>query len=146
MKSRSLLDWEKNVKNFCWLGSFAKRLQNMAVIRYTITVHKCHCWNRFSTSLHNYSHSILNAQVSMYKNTISLTISATDATWSRSCLTPPLRFSPQPGNTVQLSASGYQFLTDLFRKYDKDGDNALSTAEQEVSHLCPLTFHTHIML
>ena len=49
--------------------------------------------------------------------------------------TPPLRFSPQPGNTVQLSASGYQFLTDLFRKYDKDGDNALSTAEQEVSHI-----------
>ena len=78
--------------------------------------------------------------------TVSLTVSATDDTWSNVLPTPPphththSRFSPQPGNTVQLSASGYQFLTDLFRKYDKDGDNALSTAEQEVSYLCPLTF------
>lgn len=50
------------------------------------------------------------------------------------------RFSPQPGNTVQLSPSGYQFITDLFQKYDKDGDNALSPPEQEVSDLSPPGF------
>ena len=31
------------------------------------------------------------------------------------------RFSPQPGSSVELSSSGYQFLTDLFKKYDKVG-------------------------
>ena len=31
------------------------------------------------------------------------------------------RFSPQPGSSVELSPSGYQFLTDLFKKYDKVG-------------------------
>ena len=30
-------------------------------------------------------------------------------------------FSPQPGSTVELSQSAYQFLTDLFNKYDKVG-------------------------
>ena len=28
-------------------------------------------------------------------------------------------FSPQPGSSVELSSSGYQFLTDLFNKYDR---------------------------
>ena len=32
-------------------------------------------------------------------------------------------FSPQPGSTVELSRSGYQFLQNLFVKYDKVGFN-----------------------
>ena len=43
------------------------------------------------------------------------------------------RFSPQQGSNVELSETGYHFLTDLFNKYDKDGDHALSPHEQEVS-------------
>lgn len=47
-------------------------------------------------------------------------------------------FSPQPGSSVELSGSGYQFLTDLFNKYDRDGDKALSPQEQEdMFSLCP---------
>ena len=45
----------------------------------------------------------------------------------------PHRFSPRPGSSVELSPIGYQFLTDLFCKYDKDGDQALSPVEQDVS-------------
>ena len=41
-------------------------------------------------------------------------------------------FSPRPGSSVELSPVGYHFLTDLFHKYDLDGDQALSPAEQEV--------------
>ena len=33
---------------------------------------------------------------------------------------------------MELSPVGYHFLTDLFHKYDLDGDQALSPVEQEV--------------
>jgi len=35
----------------------------------------------------------------------------------------------QPGQTCELSSSGYQFFTDLFKHFDKDEDGALSQSE-----------------
>lgn len=46
-------------------------------------------------------------------------------------------FSPRPGSSVELTPAAYQFLTSLFHKYDKDGDQALSPAEQmDLFSLC----------
>ncbi|XP_003388429.2 PREDICTED: mitochondrial Rho GTPase 1-A-like [Amphimedon queenslandica] len=47
-------------------------------------------------------------------------------------------FNPLPESTVELSESGTRFLTDLFNRYDKDGDQALSPTEQEdLFSICP---------
>ncbi len=42
------------------------------------------------------------------------------------------RFNVPNGCSVELSHKGYQFLTNLFERYDKDKDNALSPKEVEV--------------
>jgi Ras family protein T1 len=41
-------------------------------------------------------------------------------------------FVPQADSNVELSEGGIRFLTKLFNKHDKDGDNALCPNEQEV--------------
>lgn len=51
-------------------------------------------------------------------------------------LHPP--FSPQRDSTVELSEEAIQFLTNLFKRYDKDSDEALSSIEQEdLFSMCP---------
>ncbi|KAL8577336.1 hypothetical protein ACOMHN_044842 [Nucella lapillus] len=43
------------------------------------------------------------------------------------------------GSTTELTSQGYQFLTDLFRKYDEDQDGCLSPQElRNLFSLCPL--------
>jgi Ras family protein T1 len=47
-------------------------------------------------------------------------------------------FVPQADSNVELSEGGIRFLTKLFNKHDKDGDNALCPNEQEeLFSICP---------
>ena len=45
------------------------------------------------------------------------------------------RFGPSPGSSVELTAAGYQYLEELFHKYDVDRDQALSDREIQVMPL-----------
>ena len=47
-------------------------------------------------------------------------------------------FEVQADCSIELSPLGLRFLKDIFKKYDKDGDGVLSSAEQQDMHsACP---------
>lgn len=59
-----------------------------------------------------------------------------DLTLREDYLQPP--FEVHPDCSVELSPSGLRFLKEIFKKYDKDGDGALSSSEQQDMHnVCP---------